>query len=304
MRFSIFASAASETQAMGSLFYTCLVGFAVLAASVSGFVGDCTYDSDKCSCKYGNENEGTCWDAIAGAPGRCRSRSCKAGWTCACGGRTHLCNKVMQTAHVVVAADKGAAEAPCEMSSTPGIGGRDLSLGTVDMRISPKGAQANDCLQVAFWHNGELQEVFGPVPGVDGSTVGAELEPRQTHSLLELRDGDVVAWRFKASSYYCQMTWMDVIVNGTSLNFSSPQLDIRYARMYTPNWFSSEFTPALGAGETEADLKAFIPARTQMFSGMNILPNVDYWQTPDQSSADHKTSNWYWRMTIDLSVTG
>lgn len=137
------------------------------------------------------------------------------------------------------------------------------------------------------------------------SNVTNELYERENHWLLELRGGDVLAFRYRASSYYCQVYKMSLDVNGTVVSdlFANPLISINYAREHSDDWFTPAFTPQYGAGESETNLKLFLPPRAQMFNGTAIAPDadVDYWTAPDQEDPDAKTSNWYWRIVIDPS---
>jgi hypothetical protein len=134
----------------------------VLMTAVDAEVGACRFDTDRCSCKVGDANKGVCWDGVNGAPGQCKRRFCSRGWTCACGGRTHVCYRTDRQAFTVAPANKGKVTAPCTASTVQVSSGREISLGTFRNHISPKGAAANECLEVAWWHNGELMGNYKP----------------------------------------------------------------------------------------------------------------------------------------------
>jgi hypothetical protein len=126
---------------------------AALVALASADYGDCTYNTKRCSCKYGSAIEGRCWDAVAGKPGQCASRYCAAGWTCVCGGRTHLCYLEKRATIKISGADKKKANAPCPVDPATGkatteivavASGPEIRLGTFKFDVSPKGVQANE----------------------------------------------------------------------------------------------------------------------------------------------------------------
>jgi hypothetical protein len=274
--------------------------------------GACTYNSDRCSCVRGEENQGVCWDAVAGTPGLCRSRYCRAGWTCACGGRTHLCYLEERRAVKVAGKYRGKSQAPCPPDRATGLplqgavtvaSGPEILLGTFKFSVSPRGVSANDCNQIVWWHNGVVQSAYGSAPNVTSATAGAERGARENHYKLELRGGDVLAWRYKHASYYCQMHNMQIVINGTVADATSPGISAHYARAYSPDWFSPTFAPALGQGEADPVLTHFLPPRATMLNGTTILPTVDYWSPPNPASRDAKTSNWYWRIEVDPSCT-
>jgi hypothetical protein len=106
-------------------------------------VGECRYDPDRCSCKIGQENQGVCWDQIAGSPGRCKRRFCSRGWTCSCGDRTHVCYRSDRQALKVADVDKMAAEADCTETAVQVSSSREISLGNLTIGVSPKGVAAN-----------------------------------------------------------------------------------------------------------------------------------------------------------------
>lgn len=141
----------------------------------------------------------------------------------------------------------------------------------------------------------------------DGAVVNTtrELDERENHYLLELRGGDVISFRYRAASYYCQVHKMELTINGTVVDnlFSNPLVNIKYARQHSPGWFLPSFTPVYGADESDLDLAKFLPPRSTMFNGSVITPDSsdDWWSPPVQTDPDAKTSNWYWRIVLDDS---
>lgn len=69
---------------------------------------------------------------------------------------------------------------------------------------------------------------YQPVDGMDKTQVTDELLVRQgPHEELELRGGDVLAWRYQAASYYCQMANIELKVNGSAFDLNTPGVDVR-----------------------------------------------------------------------------
>lgn len=133
-----------------------------LASIVAADYGSCTYNTERCACKYGSATQGRCWDPVTSTPGMCVSRWCTAGWTCACSGRTHLCYLSNHSPIAIADADKSKASAACPIDPATGAPGRaegvtkaaqtEISLGTFKFEISPAGVAANeyDCLQLFY----------------------------------------------------------------------------------------------------------------------------------------------------------
>jgi hypothetical protein len=150
----------------------------------------------------------------------------------------------------------------------------------------------------------ELMGNYKPVPGgVTSASVAGVLSQRSDHSLLELRPGDLIAFRHREGSYYCYNHLSRFLVNGTVVDTTNTGIDVRYSRMFTDNWYDKTYKPVQGVGEVEEDLTKWLPQRTKMLvSGETITPGADMFQTIDMSSADHKRSNWYWRIQIPTAL--
>lgn len=275
-------------------------------ASVFCFVGadfgSCRYDADKCSCKYGSAREGTCWDKIVGEPGKCKRRFCKSGWACACGERTHICHRGNKPVNVLAnPADADKQTAACNTDQRPLVSSQDIKLGTIRFHFSKPGMLANDCSQIAWWHQGEL---LGDRRLINPSTanVNAELSERENHSKLELRPGDLIAFRIKDGSYYCYKQFSEFVINETVVTTNSAGVETFFSREYDANWFmpSYELTPARrGQDESDPNLKKFLPLRPKKFtSDTPIVSGNDYWQPTDPNNEDNKKSNWYYRIHI------
>lgn len=272
-----------------------------IATVANAEFGACRFDVDKCSCKIGAANQGTCWDPVPGVTGQCKSRSCKAGWTCACGGRTHLCTKGSRNAFRVADADKTKSEAACNQQTISAVAGRELELGSFTPRLSRKGVAANACNEIAWWHQGELMGNYKSIPDLTSAGVDDALAVRQDHSLLELRPGDVLAFRFRDASYYCYTHLSDLIVNATTLTTEDDGFEVLYARKFSKDWFLPNAAISIGVDESETDLTKFIPPRTTMFNGKGIVPGEDNWAPASEGGEDHRASNWYWRIKVPES---
>lgn len=281
-------------------FWTALI---ILSAISNADFGPCRYDEDRCSCKLGEANQGICWDKIQNQPGLCTRRFCKAGWTCACGGRTHVCYRSAKNVNVVKdSADASKQVADCETKPRSLVSEREITLGTFKIHLSRNGMLVNDCAQVAWWHNGELLGNRNVVNGMSESNVDAELRAREDHSLLELRPGDLLAFRIREGSYYCYKHFSEMVVNTVDMDTAMPTVTTHYAREYSKDWFMPSFklTPENTAEtEAETDLKKFLPIRKHRLTDGAIIENgKDYWQPRDDNSADNKRSNWYYRIQI------
>jgi hypothetical protein len=199
--------------------------FAAALAIASGEFGDCRYDVDACSCKMGSASQGICWDEINGQTGRCSPRACKAGWTCACGGRTHVCSVAQMTSEhntgekttykeamgdgssVQMSKRKSTMTRPCAKSSAPTASKTSLTLGSIKFGTSPNGVLNKGCHQLAWWHNGRLYGNYKTNTSMTGETFSSTMLKMDDHSLLEMRPGDVVAFRFREGS--CMLRLMD-----------------------------------------------------------------------------------------------
>lgn len=146
-----------------------VLAFAAIASVVSAEVGECRFDTNECSCKMGEENQGVCWDQIPEDPLNCRPRACNRGWTCACGGRTHVCKIGQITAEhntgqavtmsEITAVNSASAVQnvqqqfavrqatslvrPCTPSARAAASTTDLKLGTIRFQYSTTGTLAN-----------------------------------------------------------------------------------------------------------------------------------------------------------------
>lgn len=268
--------------------------------------GTCRFDEELCSCKIGEANQGLCWDKVVGQPGRCSKRFCRAGWTCACTGRTHVCKVGDKTVNALVnEADKTQAIADCETKTRSMVDSVDISLGTIKIHISKAGIKANDCTQIAWWHNGILlgnRRLVDGITEANDAVVTSEQIAREDHSLIELRPNDVIAFRFKEASYYCYKHLTEMVMNGTSIDTNMGFVSTFYAREFSTNWFLPSFElneSNTAQDETETDLKKFLPLRkNKLVSGDVLITGTDYWQPRDDANADNKRSNWYYRIHI------
>lgn len=198
--------------------------------------------------------------------------------------------------------DVGKSQAPCVTKSIPVVSGQEIALGSLKIHISRPGVLANDCVQFAWWHNGELVGNHGVVSDMSSETVDNELSLREDHSMLELRPGDLIAFRFRDSSYYCYKHLIECTINGTVISSVNSQVTTHYARNYSRDWYlpSTELTSEnTGVDESETDLTKFIPLRTtKLTSNTAIIPGEDYWTPIDDSDPDSKRSDWYFRIQL------
>lgn len=284
-----------------------LMFFLLVSPLATAHTGTCRYDADRCSCKLGDENQGVCWDADEFWEGFCNRRPCDPGWTCACGGRTHLCYRKSEVIHVL---SPGAVafqmQVPCTSKMFPLVSARDIMLGTVRIHVSETGIRADDCTQLAWWHNGDLMGSFERLENRTNVDYAKEVILYERHSMIELRPGDLVAFWFRGSSYYCYKHLTQFVVNTTTLSSMSQGVTTHYARKHSQDWFRPSYrlnAANMGVDESETVMEKFIPLRTKLLtSHATIVPGVDYWAPRDDSNRDNVRSNWYFRIQIPLAL--
>jgi hypothetical protein len=139
--------------------------------------------------------------------------------------------------------------------------------------------------------------------GVSTTNLASVLADRQNHSLLELRPGDLIAFRHREGSIYCYNHFSEFLVNGTVVDTTMAGVDVRYSRIFAENWYKPSLNVVLGTGEEEKDLTKWLPPRTRMLASTTpVSPGSDQFETIDPKSADHKRSNWYWRIQIPSNL--
>lgn len=276
----------------------------LLVTAVLSDSGLCRYDPYKCSCKIGAANQGICWDKVEGNPTMCNRRFCRAGWTCACAGRTHVCTRSDKVVNTLVnPADKNLPTASCSPSPQPLVSSIKMSLGTLKIHLSTKGIAKDNCNQIAWWHNGVLlgnHKLNKKV--VTGEELVVAQKQRQEHDKLELLPGDLLAFRIKDGSYYCYKHLTEFVINGTSANSEMLGFNTYYARKHSVGWYMPTYVlddTNTAEDESEEDRTKFLPLRlARLDSNETIISNVDYWEEVDQSKKDTKKSNWYYRIEI------
>lgn len=143
---------------------------------------------------------------------------------------------------------------------------------------------------------------YPSVPGIDEDSVDAQLVRREDHSLLELRPGDLIAFRFRESSYYCYNHLTEMIVNGTAMSSMSTGVTTYFSRKYTKDWFMPSYQ--LDSSTTATDEEAAGPEkfvqlrRTKLTNGEVVVPGEDMWRPRRDSNADNRRSNWYFRVQL------
>lgn len=300
-----------------------IVSILALVACTTAEFGECRFGTDGCSCKMGSANEGVCWDFIPGTTD-CEARTCKAGWTCTCRDRTHVChlethksvvNKGQAVSLQAVAEAQTAGErlkSQCDYQENTSSGNSYLKLGEIHFALSEKGVLANACNQFAWFINGKLMGVYPKPTSLRPELYSTEYDQRSNHYLLELRPGDLIAFRFKDASYHCykQLTILDV--NGTATSSAALGFDTRFAREWSSNWEKKTFVPVLREEERDDNMRAFVPLRkytlplTPGSSDVNkVVPGEDMWQPSTGPYADdpnHRLSNFYYRMKVPVNL--
>lgn len=172
-----------------------------------------------------------------------------------------------------------------------------LKLGTWDPSFSRKGMLENACREVAWWYNGLLMGLYEKEPEITAANIDAQIKRRTNHTLLELKKGDVLAFRFKNASYHCYNHLSSLNVNGTTTSTTDPWVETLFSRGHTDNWFLPTFNPTVKSDESTAAITDFTPLRPTLLSGDPDVPGVDNWKAPD-GSEDHKISNFYFRISL------
>lgn len=158
-------------------------------------------------------------------------------------------------------------------------------------------------------HNGVLMGNYKPSGSMTQAKVASETKTRVDHSLLELRPGDLISFRFKDTSYYCYTHLTQFTINGITVDSRGAGFDTRFSREHTDDWFSKGFKPTLASEEKDDNLRSFTPLRARMLPkvagssevGQVIVPGTDYYQPPTTGAAadqNHKLSNFYFRVQI------
>lgn len=133
---------------------------------------------------------------------------------------------------------------------------------------------------------------------VTEGSVQAELDKRQNNTLLQLRPGSLIAFRFKDASYYCYNSLSSFVVNGTAIDTLSATMSARFARGFVSNWYLPSTALNYSDDEATAGTHDFMPLRTHMVSTGSPVPHdVDSWKPPD-GTEDHKISNFYFRIQL------
>lgn len=278
-----------------------MMAYSMVVRRVEADSGSCRYDSDWCSCRIGDMNQGVCWDVHPTLENVCVKRYCHPGWTCSCASRTHLCNVRTHATHKLInpSTDSTLSQASCTSSiSLPTASSPNISLGSIQFHLSRPGISSDSCSQFAWWHNGELLGNYGKIEnGID-----LETSKRQKHSMIELKKGDLLAFRFIDASYYCYKHFTEFIINGTSLNSNAQSVNTMYAREYSADWYLPHYelnVANTGLDESETDFTKFLPLRTHLLtSGIRIVAGEDYWQVRDDTDDDHKRGDFYFRIQL------
>lgn len=290
-------------------------------AHVQGDNGECRFDADECSCAMRDSAGGVCWDFVPGSTD-CTARRCKAGWTCTCRERTHLCQlesrkSVANIGNAVSLQELTNSEetgnkvtSTCEFQENLSAGKPYMLLGELHFAISPTGMLQNACTQFEWYLNGNEMGMYQRAKDMNPETYYAEYRKRSDHSMLELRPGDLIAFGFRDSSYYCYRYLTSVIINGTSFDSTAPGFNTRFAREWSQDWEKPDFQPVLSDVETSTNVNAFIPLRKYMLPSSNgpgqlITPGADLWKPSIgvyAADLNHQTGNFYFRLQVPSQV--
>lgn len=264
------------------------------------------------SCRFGDENQGLCWTLFKNDTNNlsCRARFCKQGWTCTCRGRTHLCpisdrvvwrssnklfNNTTNWKNVTIGEESFCSKQTITAPRKP-----STELGGWIGSFSETGLLENSCNEFSWWLNGETIDSFGKSPEITDENIFSELQDRSVHLLYPLKPGDLVAFRFRGASYFCQSSRYVFNVNGTTIEITNSQNDnmIRFAREFSTGWYQPWFLPQYGVDEESAEAWQFVPLRKTFFSsGSAISAGIDNYRS-DDGSRDHEVTNFYFRIQL------
>lgn len=206
---------------------------------------------------------------------------------------------IRSTPIIVLDSQTGQDTGDCHEEVAPRAKTWQLELGEWDLGLSRKGLLANACNQVSVWHNGYLLGSYGNDPVVTSSNLDEEYDGRTVHKALELKPGDVLAFRFKNASYLCYNSKSELRVNGTTLDTESTGVESYFSKGFTEGWNLPGFTPTFSPQESGASYKDFFPLRESLSTGTAVTPGDDLWEA-DDGSLDHHTSNFYFIIKLSL----
>lgn len=158
---------------------------------------------------------------------------------------------------------------------------------------------------------------YKPASSVSPGSLSSELATRQDHSLLEIRPGDIVAFRFKDTSYHCYNHLTVFNIDGIAVDSRTAGFETRFARAHTDGWETKSFSPVIDEVERDDNLASFIPLRKNQLPkletgtgvGPAIIPGADMWKAPANVAAgeeydqNHKQSNFYFRIQIPATLS-
>lgn len=268
----------------------------------------CRFENSQCSCLFNHQEGGICLDKIRGSD-LCAQRPCRGGWTCQCAGRTHLCN--LNRVRVLVpaiepSAPKPAPDAniPCDRSPQRIVSSLQIVLGWVSFGISYQGLREGDCSRFTWFLNGRKMAEFD-----DSTAEGSAIPTHRSmvfHDKLEMRPGDVVAFRFQRSSYYCFSNSVLMHVNGTSERATAPagdRFEAYYNRASVTGWKSKNLVidqTNSKPEESAAGPEDWIPWRTRKLVPPRpaLPPSQNNWKPRDETNLDDRRGKWFFRFKI------
>lgn len=186
--------------------------------------------------------------------------------------------------------------ASCSEKAGRSAHNQELILGVFNPGYSRKGLVAKQCNKLAWWHNGKLMGNYGDDTADDD--VDDILEQRGTNTLMELRRGDLLAFRFKSASYHCYNSYSSFVVNGTSIDTNSPGVTSHFAKGFVADWYSQTGSVSFAPEEENAAVTDFVPLRKNaLLDNSTIVFGNDLWKAPG-GSQDDAISNFYYRIQL------
>ena len=211
-----------------------------------------------------------------------------------------MCSLKNQTHYVPDVMSPDGTTATCHQEAMKGVGGvgATVELGSHSISFSRNGLLANACQNLYIWHNGEVIASWDSNTETNSSNIDQHLEDREEALLIDYKPGDLLAFRFRDTSYHCFSGYAEFMVDGTKVDTSSTGVSATFAKQHSTNWFTKDFPVVFNSDESAASPTEFVPLRTHFLSnGDPIVPGVDNWRPPD-GTEDHKNSNFYFRIQL------
>ena len=197
---------------------------------------------------------------------------------------------------------------PCQKTSRRIVRSLQIALGFISFGVSYQGFMANDCTRFAWFLNGKQFMAMDDSMVVTSSTARTAHRDAVYHDKLELKPGDVIAFRFKQASYYCFTNTVLMYVNGTyAYGFPSDRVKFEayYNREPVQGWNSKDLVigPDMSKpDEMYAGPTDWIPWRVKKLAPPQdaIADRASLWNPRNDNNLDDRRGNWYFRLRIPM----